>query len=492
MNSRFLVRITAPTILSSLLLLAVGVVAAWYVHQLQKNSVEMVASNIASIRAAEELEIGLREVRTQLDHFLITGDRKHLDAVPGLRAETDHWLAEAERVAFTDKEKELIARTKQGYAHFFDEFDRFSRDTPPAALHREVSQLIDEVFTNEILAPAHEYLDYNEEQVQQASDENQALVDRLVPGLLLFGVCGAAAGLLAGIGLARGVRRSLVQLSLPVRDAAGKLGGVVGPVTLMAGWDLPELEGVLHKIAERIGVVIERLQDREREVLRAEQMATVGRIAAGMAHEVRNPLMAMKLLVQSAEGSRSAGLHGRDLAVLEEEIDRLERLVQAFLDFARPPRPEKRPVEVRPVLEDAVALVAGRARQQGVRLHCQAPGVPVRVEADAGQLRQVLLNLLLNALDAVPSGGSVWAELDVAGVRDPAGRRATIRVADDGPGLRPGMGEQVFEPFVSTKDKGLGLGLPICRRIVEAHQGAISAADRPGGGAVFTVGLPLS
>src|SRR5262249_10304026 len=163
---------------------------------------------------------------------------------------------------------------------------------------------------------AHEYLDYNEEQVQQASDENQQLVDHLVPGLLLFGVCGAAAGLLAGFGLARGVRRSLGELGLPVGDAAGeagrgggrrdRTGGVVGPVTLMAGWGLPELEGVLHKIAQRIGVVIERLQEREREVLRAEQMATVGRIAAGMAHEVRNPLMAMKLLVQSAEGSRSA------------------------------------------------------------------------------------------------------------------------------------------------------------------------------------------
>src|SRR5262249_31086408 len=190
---------------------------------------------------------------------------------------------------------------------------------------------------------------------------------------------------------------SLVQLSLPVRDAAGKLGGVVGPVTLMAGWDLPKLEGVLHKIAERIGVVIERLQEREREVLRAEQMATVGRIAAGMAHEVRNPLMAMKLLVQSAEGSRSAGLHGRDLAVLEEEIDRLERLVQAFLDFARPPRPDKRPVEVRRVLEDAVALVAGRARQQGGRLHCHAPRAPGRGEADAGPPRPGPPNPRLNA-----------------------------------------------------------------------------------------------
>ena len=103
------------------------------------------------------------------------------------------------------------------------------------------------------------------------------------------------------------------------------------------------------------------------------------------------------------------------------------------------------------------------------------------------QFRQVMLNLLLNALEAVPDGGGVEVELEAA---EGEGRWLTVRVADTGPGLPEGLGDGIFRPFVSTKGTGMGLGLSICKRIVEAHGGAISAADRPGGGAVFEVRLP--
>jgi signal transduction histidine kinase len=195
----------------------------------------------------------------------------------------------------------------------------------------------------------------------------------------------------------------------------------------------------------------------------------------------------MKILVQSA-GQRAdeAGLGARGLAVLEEEINRLENLTRTFLDFARPPQLEKRPVDVRTVIEDAVGLVAGRARRCGVQVTGAAPASPVLLRADAGLLRQLLLNLLLNALEALPGGGSVVVELLVP----EGGRALTLRVADSGAGLAAGREEDIFRPFVSTKPTGLGLGLSICRRIVEAHGGTIEAANRPEGGAVFTVRLP--
>src|SRR5262249_20748212 len=157
------------------------------------------------------------------------------------------------------------------------------------------------------------------------TEENQEIADRLVVGLLLLGTCGAGAGLLAGFGIARGISRSIIQLSLPVRDAAGQLDEVVGPLTLSAGWGLPGTGGVLRTVAGKMGTVIERLHRSQREALRAEQLAAVGQLAAGMAHELRNPLMSMKILVQAAAaGEEAACLSRRDLAVLEEEIDRLE------------------------------------------------------------------------------------------------------------------------------------------------------------------------
>jgi signal transduction histidine kinase len=214
-------------------------------------------------------------------------------------------------------------------------------------------------------------------------------------------------------------------------------------------------------------------------------------MAAGIAHEVRNPLMAIKLLVQATAAPRAGhGFRPRDLQVLEEEIVRLEQIISSFLDFARPPRPEKRPVDVRQLAEAAADGVRARAEAQGVAVGVAGPPGPVVVAADANQLRQVVYNLLFNAIDALPDGGAVTVR---AGVEDgPAGPGLVLAVEDDGPGLPPGLGDRIFEPFVSTKETGLGLGLSICRRIVESHGGTLTAADRPGGGAAFTVRLPAA
>jgi signal transduction histidine kinase len=482
----------------------IGVVAAWYVQRMQRTVSEDLLWNVHTMRAGEELEIYLREVGRQLNLFRITGKARHLENVATLRPEADRWLNKAKELAVSTREKEMMAKATRNYDLFFQQFDRLPRHLPARRLNAEVRQL-EETLIRDVLDPVHAYLDLNEEEVEQIARDNQNFAEWLVFGLLLLGTCGAGAGLVAGFGIARGLRRSLVQLSVPIRDAAGKLSEVVGPVTLSAGWGFQELEGILRRMADHIGTVIERLQQSQREVLRAEQLAAVGQLAAGMAHELRNPLMAMKVLVQAAAaGDDPAGLCGRDLTVLDDEISRLERLLQTFLDFARPPEPEKRLIDVQQILEATVGLVAGRAARQGVCIHSDPPQTPVFVEADVGQVRQVVLNLLLNALDVLPGGGTVWVEISKAdkgkdgqevkegGSFSTRAAWLVLRVADNGPGLPAKLGQHIFEPFVSTKETGLGLGLSICRRIIEAHGGEITAADRPGGGAVFTVRLPLS
>ncbi|HKB39177.1 MAG TPA: histidine kinase dimerization/phospho-acceptor domain-containing protein, partial [Gemmataceae bacterium] len=298
MNGRLLVRVTGPIVVISLFLLALGVVAAWYVHRLQKNVSRVVVEDVASVRAAEELEIGIREVQAQLSHFLLTGNRTHLEAVPEMRRETGEWLDRAERLAETRSECALIARVRRGYDHLFQEFDRVAADR--GAVAREVRQLVDDVINKEILPPAHAYLDENEKAAERTSRKNEAMARRLALALVVLGGCGAAAGLLAGYGIARGISRSIVRLSVPVRDAAGKLNEVIGPVTLSAGWGFEELGEALCRVAEQVGTVVERLQRSERELLRGEQLAALGQLAAGLAHELRNPLMAMKLLLQAA------------------------------------------------------------------------------------------------------------------------------------------------------------------------------------------------
>jgi signal transduction histidine kinase len=498
-------RMILPTGALSVLLLAVGVLAAWYTHELQKDTAELFAVNVASVRAAEEFEIAMREIRVQVIQFVLTGDRKHLENVPRLREQTDHWLAEAERVATTAREQRWMERVRAGYGQFFQEFDELAGPPPEARPGPDRMKRIDDILIREILSPAHEYLDYNEDVIVATGEASKQLTARMALVLLLLGTCGAVAGLLAGVAIALGIVRSFVQINHPLRDVAGKLSPVVGPIALAELSGPGELEHALRVLSNHVSTVIAQLRQRHQEVLRADQLAAAGQLAAGMAHEVRNPLTSMKMLVQAAaERGDAARIVGRDLQVLQEEITRMEKSIQAFLDFARAPQLEKRRAYLPGLVQQVLRLVSSRAESQGVQLICSWPDGSDPIEVDPDQIRQVVINLLLNALDALPYGGTIWIHVErrAGEVSEPPPEGASpasaglawmaIRVADSGPGLPKELGEQVFEPFVSTKEAGVGLGLAICRRIAQAHGGQIRAAERPGGGAEFSVLLPLT
>ena len=354
------------------------------------------------------------------------------------------------------------------------------------------------MLSKHVLSSAHRYLVLNEQKLQDSNQTNKALANRLILALLLLGTCGAIAGLVAGYGVARGIHRSIFQLSVPIRDVAGKLNEVVGPIAILADPSVEELETMLGNVSAQVASVVEQLHEQHREVMRADQLAAVGQLAAGLAHELRNPLMCMKVLVQSAvRRGHNTTLDSRDLQVLNEEISRLETLLQTFMDYARPAKLEKQEADLASIVRQTVDLLSGKAERRNVTIDCRLAEEQLAVEADGAQLRQVILNLLLNALDTVPAGGKIWVEalrgdgermgLDGDGVSQPY---VCLRVADNGRGLPKEKRNRIFEPFFSTKDTGLGLGLAICQRIIRAHGGELAAKDREGGGAVLEVLLP--
>jgi PAS domain S-box-containing protein len=226
-------------------------------------------------------------------------------------------------------------------------------------------------------------------------------------------------------------------------------------------------------------------QQHEREVIRSEHMAAIAQMATGVAHELRNPLTSVKMLVQGSR-KQAERLSAADLEIMEQEIHRMERCVQSYLDYARPPKPERRLVDLVTLIERTFALVNRRATQQQVVLRFTRPPAPVEVNADWDQMQQLLLNLALNALDMMPHGGALEFAVAVGVNGD-----MELRVLDTGPGIEPDLLPRLFEPFVTSKETGVGLGLVVSRRIAEDHGGTLTAGNRPEAGACFVLRIPI-
>ncbi|MFM8287922.1 MAG: sensor histidine kinase, partial [Planctomycetaceae bacterium] len=259
--------------------------------------------------------------------------------------------------------------------------------------------------------------------------------------------------------------------------------------------DLESLDQQVGRVQLRLMQVVTQLQHAQQEVLRSERLAAVGQLAAGVAHELRNPLTSVKLLVQTAQeaardkaGRSDAVMDTQTFEVLTSEIDRMERTIQSLLDFARPTQPRRTRHDLREPLRRVLNLISARASQQRVSIDCRGGETPLWVVGDTEQLVQVVLNLTLNGIEAMPDGGTLGLEL-ARGSTD-GQRWVGLRVRDRGTGLSPEVLKRLFEPFVTTKERGTGLGLAVSRRIVLEHGGELLVRNLPEGGAEFELRLP--
>jgi len=227
----------------------------------------------------------------------------------------------------------------------------------------------------------------------------------------------------------------------------------------------------------------------EAEMERGERLATVGNMAAAVAHEIRNPLNAVsmgiqRLRVEFEPAPREEYLRMVDL--IQGEVRRLNVIVEEFLSLARPMPLKREPIIVAALLDEVLGLVESEARGAGIAVVREIPAGLPALHADRDRIKQVLLNLVLNAIQAMSSGGTL--EIVAAAT----GGTLTVTVVDTGGGIAPDLLPKVFEPYVTTKAKGLGLGLAIARRIVEAHGGSIAAESEPGRRTCFRFALPLA
>lgn len=239
--------------------------------------------------------------------------------------------------------------------------------------------------------------------------------------------------------------------------------------------------------------LVQRTRTLESEAQMAERRAHVATLAREMAHEIRNPLNAMSMNLEMLEEDLTARMGGTagDIAPfltgIKSEIGRLKDLAENFLSYARPPQLNPDGRDLNRFLEEICVFLQPEAEARGITLSRDLDPVLPSVEFDSAQLRQAVLNILSNAQQVVPPGGEIAVQTRVS-----AGGEIRISIRDSGPGMPPDVLENIFQPFYSHREGGTGLGLPIARRVVEAHGGRIEVESEPGRGTTFHIYLPRS
>jgi two-component system, NtrC family, sensor histidine kinase HydH len=232
------------------------------------------------------------------------------------------------------------------------------------------------------------------------------------------------------------------------------------------------------------------MQALERQLVRAGRLQSLGELVAGLAHEIKNPLASLKTASAIVADEIAETSPRRKMAViLQKEIDRMAALLERFLAFARPGAFTLAHVQIDDVVEQAVSLVKPQAavRQVSLRVSCALPGPAV--DGDRDKLTQILLNVLLNAVQFSPAGGVV--DVSVENKLLPHGNYAVVSVADQGPGVPESDRERIFDPFFSTRENGTGLGLSIASRLIDEHRGYIDVSGDRGRGATFLLHFPV-
>jgi signal transduction histidine kinase len=269
----------------------------------------------------------------------------------------------------------------------------------------------------------------------------------------------------------------------------------------VAGGEYAQRTGVTSQdeigdLAREFDAMAGAIQEREQRLIRSERLATVGRMAAQIAHEVRNPLASIGLNAELLGDEVGGGGDEprRLIASIIGEVDRLTEITETYLRFARLPRPKLERESLGAIVASAMELLRGELAQAGIAASVEiATGLP-DVGADEGQLRQALINLVRNAREAMTDGAAAGGgaagarQLDVA-VRA-AGDRIVLRVGDSGPGISRADLEKIFDPFFSTKERGTGLGLALVQQIVVDHGGQIDVESTPGQGTTFVLSFP--
>ncbi len=479
-------RVRIYTVLATLVLITLvgGLVMVWYTYRMEGLLTYLIDKNVAASQAAEALESSLAYQKGFVSYYYQDGDPDWLKALGEYRQVFRQRLEEARSFSEPEGQSRVIDRIEADYMAYIGSQDKViqlyqkgQRETG-SRLHKDVR---DHYF--QILDSCREYRDFYKERIAQAKTMSHAQAARLriIAGTAIFVVIFLAV-LLAFV-LVNNILGPVRRLALEADREAG------------AGESDDEVKALRRSVRgliEDVDQTHTELEKSREHLLQAEKMAMVGKLAAGMAHSLRNPLTSVKMRLFSLGRTLDLSSDQReDFDVISEEIDHTDTIVQNFLEFSRPPKLKMQRVSPSEVVDMVIQLLRHRLESYDVLIEVHRKKNLPEVQVDPEQLKEALANLIENACEAMKGmDGKIFINEDVSYAGD-SGPSAVIRLTDTGPGIPKSIREKVFQPFFSTKEEGSGLGLSITTRIIEEHGGSLNLTSKRNEGATFIIALPV-
>ena len=454
---------------------AVGsTVTLLHVRRVREGLAEM-QEHVEGVRLALELASAVRDQYAHQAHTIILGNDTHLRFYDAAARRVQELIAQVRRQARSSEERGRVDDIERASAQL-DQLFR-TRIVPAVLAHDQTDVQAEHGRAQLLVSLIQERTDQLVQEYEAAIRAYEAEVSALQAGAfhwtLFFLAVAPLVAAAVGVYVFRSVAVPVSRLHAgAVRLAQGDLDTRI----------LVDRDDELGALARQFNAMTEAVRDHQERLVQQEKLAVIGRLAAGVAHEINNPLAVImgyaRLLRKRAEGTARD-----DLQVIEDETLRAKLIVDGLLDLSRPVVVHPEPVDLRALSDEVLSRLAGTRALEQVEARVSGQG---SAAGDPQKLHQVLVNLVKNAAEAAGPGGRV--EIAVEG----APGRVRLSVSDSGPGLSDEVRAHLFEPFFSRKDGGTGLGLAVSKGIVEAHRGTLEAESLAAGGARFTVALPAA
>ncbi|MBW2593355.1 MAG: histidine kinase [Deltaproteobacteria bacterium] len=472
-------------ILTSLVLLTMigGLVMVWYTYRIDRLLNTIIDRNMAAYQAAEALETALVNQKGFVSYYFLDGDPDWLRQLGEYRQIFSQSLETSRRLAENRSQKAAIKKIEAEYSKYVIRKDQVivcynagKRDLGVKFHHAVRKQFFI------ILELCKQYKQVHVRQIVAAREKSsiQAAKLRAIAWLAML-----LEFMLGGILIFILVFRILGPLQKLAREADRER------VPEKSADEINALSRSVRELIENVDSTQDELEKSREHLLQTEKLALVGKLAAGMAHSIRNPFTSVKMRLFSLSRTLKLNVTQKeDFDVISEEIRHVDTIVQNFLEFSRPPKLQIQPVSPSTVVDAALQLLKHRLKSYDVSVQVVRKKMLPEIPGDPEQLKEVLVNLVVNACEAMTNGGKIIIHEEERFVQ-PLSRVAVIRVIDDGPGISESIRDKVLQPFFTTREDGTGLGLSIASRIIEEHGGWMDVISENGRGATFIITLPV-